>query len=407
MTADAAGGSERRFPALDGMRAVAAFGIIATHAGFASGRSLDNDLLAAALGRFDFGVALFFVISGLVLYRPFVARSLADLPDPNLGSFWLRRLIRIVPALWLMLAVTLAVLSQRTDTLSDWVHYLLLIQVYDHHELDPNLSQLWTLSAELAFYALLPMLAGLVRRSTPNPVGRVRGHLLVVAMMLVAALAFNLVQTHLLRNTQALLWAPSYLDWFGLGMLLAVLSAAGPAELAGLPGVRRLRTLFAEWAGAPFSCWLAALLLWLLSTTQLATPRTVVVPTFWQWTVQHYLFGAAALLVFLPLVLGSGGRVGALLGSGPATLLGQLSYSIYLWHLPLLLFLQRKLGYRAFAGHFATLLVLTTLASIAVAALSWYGLERPLLRYDSRRRRRARSGRAAAAVSTTADSVSS
>jgi len=397
--------TERRFPALDGMRAVAAFGIIATHAGFASGRSLDNDLLAAFLGRFDFGVALFFVISGLVLYRPFVARSLAGSPDPAPGSFWLRRLIRIVPALWLMLAVTLGALSQRADTVSDWVHYLLLIQVYDHHELDPNLSQLWTLSAELAFYALLPVLAALVRRAARTPAARLRGHLLVVATALVTALVFNLVQTHLLRNTQALLWAPCYLDWFGLGMLLAVLSAAGPAELASLPVARRLRVLFGEWAGAPVSCWLAAALLWLLSTTQVATPRTVTAPTFWQWTVQHYLFGAAALLVFIPLVFGSGGRVGALLGSGPAGLLGQLSYSIYLWHLPLLLFLQRELGYRAFDGHFGTLLVLTTLAAVAVAALSWYGLERPLLRYDSRRRRQA--GSPAAAVSTTADSVSS
>jgi peptidoglycan/LPS O-acetylase OafA/YrhL len=341
-----------------------------------------------------------------VLYRPFVARSLAGVPDPALGSFWLRRLVRIVPALWLMLAVTLGVLSQRSATWSDWVHYLLLIQVYDHHELDPNLSQLWTLSAELAFYALLPVLAGLVRRSSKHSVGRLRGHLLVVAMTLVAALAFNLVQTHLLRSTQALLWAPCYLDWFGLGMLLAVLSAAGPAELAELPAARRLRRLFGEWAGAPLSCWLAALLLWLLSTTQVATPRTVAAPTFWQWTVQHYLFGAAGLLVFIPLVFGSGGRVGAVLGSGPAALLGQLSYSVYLWHLPLLLFLQRKLGFHAFTGHFATLLVLTTLASVAVATLSWYGLERPLLRYDSRRRRR-QAGRPAAAVSTTAEIVNS
>ncbi|HET6210707.1 MAG TPA: acyltransferase [Jatrophihabitans sp.] len=395
----------RRFPALDGMRAVAAFGIIATHAGFASGRSLDNDLPAALLGRFDFGVALFFVISGLVLYRPFVVRSLAGVPDPAAGSFWLRRLVRIVPALWLMLAVTLGVLSQRSASASDWLHYLLLIQVYDHHELDPNLSQLWTLSAELAFYAMLPVLATVLRRSARTPAGRLRGHLLLVAALAVAALGFNLVQAHLLRSTQALLWAPCYLDWFGLGMLLAVLSAAGPAVLADLPVAARLRGLLVEWAGAPLSCWLTAALLWLLSTTQIATPRTVTAPTFWQWTVQHYLFAAAAVLVFIPLVFGSGGRVGAALGSRPAALLGQLSYSIYLWHLPLLLFIQRELGFRAFAGHFATLLVLTTVASIVVAALSWYGLERPLLRYDSRRRRQA--GRPAAAVSSTADSVSS
>jgi peptidoglycan/LPS O-acetylase OafA/YrhL len=396
----------RRFPAIDGMRAVAAFGIVATHAGFASGRSLDNDLLAALLGRFDFGVALFFVISGLVLYRPFVVRSLAAVPDPAVGSFWLRRLVRILPALWLMVAVTLGLISQRPASVGDWLHYLLLIQVYDHHELDPNFSQLWTLSAELAFYAMLPVVAATVRRSARTATGRLRGHLIAVAGLAGAALAFNIVQAHLLRSTQALLWAPCYLDWFALGMLLATLSAATPAVLAPLPTALRLRTVLTEWAGSPFSCWLAAAVIWLLSTTQVATPRTVAVPTFWQWTVQHYLFGAAAVLVFIPLVFGSGGRVGAVLGSGAGEVLGQLSYSIYLWHLPLLLLAQREFGFAPFSGHFLTLLLVTTVASVLVAALSWYGLERPLLRYDSRRRRR-QSGSPAAAVSTTAESVNS
>ncbi|HJQ00696.1 MAG TPA: acyltransferase [Jatrophihabitans sp.] len=397
---------ERRFPALYGMRAVAALGIVATHAGFASGRSLHNDLLAAVLGRLDFGVALFFVISGLVLYRPFVVRSLSAVPDPAVGSFWLRRLVRILPALWLMVAVTLGAITTRSVSVGDWLHYLLLIQVYDHHELDPNFSQLWTLSAELAFYAMLPLVAAAVRRSARTPTGRLRSHLIVVAGLAGTALVFNIVQAHLLRNSQALLWAPCYLDWFALGMLLAVLSAASPTVLATLPVALRLRTVLVEWASSPFSCWLAAAVIWLLSTTQVATPRTVAAPTFWQWTIQHYLFGAAAVLVFIPLVYGSGGRVGAMLSSGVGAVLGQWSYSIYLWHLPLLLLIQRELDYAAFSGHFLTLLLLTTVATLVVAALSWYGLERPLLRYDSRRRRR-HAGRPTAAVSTTAEIVNS
>jgi acetyltransferase len=394
-----------RFPALDGVRGLAALAIIATHAGFASGRSLDNDLLAAFLGRFDFGVAVFFLLSGLLLYRPFVVDSILGAADPSFRSFWSRRLVRIVPALWVMLAVTLGVLTTRPSSLSDWLHYLLLIQVYDHHQVDPNLSQLWTLSAEVAFYAALPLGAALVRRRSRTPAGAVRGHLILIAALIVSALVFNVVQANLLNNTQALLWAPGYVDWFAFGMLFAVLSAAPPSLLDELPSVRRLQTTLVDWASSPLTCWTAAAVLWLLSTTQVATPRTVSLPTFWQWTIQHYLFAAAAVFIFVPFVFGTGGRTGSVFGSRAGTLLGELSYSVYLWHLPLLLLLQRSLGYTAFGGHFWSLLLLTTAATLGVAALSWFALERPLLRYGVRRR--ASKGIPATAASVKAETVSS
>jgi peptidoglycan/LPS O-acetylase OafA/YrhL len=390
-----------QFPALNGLRGLAALVIVATHAGFASGRSLDNDLLAAALGRLDFGVAAFFVLSGFLLYRPMVVRSLAGRSEPAIRSFWFRRLVRVVPALWLMIAVTLSLISQRPASLSDWLHYLLLVQVYDHHELDANLSQLWTLSAEIAFYAALPLVAYLVRRLTTGPRARLRGHAVAVAALIVVALAFNIVQSRLLVGTQALLWAPCYVDWFALGMLLALLSAVPPELMGHSTRAGRGARVLRELATSPLTCWTAAAVLWLITTTQVATPRTVTVPTFWQWTIQHYLFGASAFLIFVPLIFGSGGAPGRVLGSRAGSLLGDLSYSIYLWHLALLLLIQRELGFTEFTGHFWTLLVLTVLASCLVAAVSWFGVERPLLRYRRRR------DRPAAAASTTAEIVNS
>jgi peptidoglycan/LPS O-acetylase OafA/YrhL len=188
-------------------------------------------------------------------------------------------------------------------------------------------------------------------------------------------------------------------------MLFAVLSAAPPPLLDELPRVRRLQTTLVDWASSPLTCWTSAAVLWLLSTTQVATPRTVSLPTFWQWTIQHYLFAAAAVFIFVPFVFGTGGRTGSVFGSRAGTLLGELSYSVYLWHLPLLLLLQRSLGYTAFGGHFWSLLLLTTAATLGVAALSWFALERPLLRYGVRRR--ASKGIPATAASVTAETVSS
>jgi peptidoglycan/LPS O-acetylase OafA/YrhL len=395
----------RRFPGLDALRGVAALAIIWTHTGFASGRSLDNDLLAAAIGRFDFGVAIFFMLSGFLLYRPTALHTLAGAPRPRTLLFWWRRAARIFPALWLSVTVVLAVITQRSVTSSDWWHYLLLVQVYDHHETDPNLSQLWTLSVEVAFYAALPLLAALVIRHASrrgmDPRRAVHAHLFLVAALAVCALAFNIFQARVLDHTQALLWAPCYLDWFAAGMALAVVSAV-PQES---PMLRTTRQVLQEWASAPVTCWVVAAVLWLFTATQLGTPRTVVLPTFWQWTVQHYLFLAAAFLVMLPLVLGSRRSVPRTVVGRAGVVLGSLSYSVYLWHLPLLLLIQRELRWRPFGGHFYLLTVLTTAASLAVAALSWLLVERPILRHASRPWRGVGRGRPPSAARQTAASV--
>ena len=63
--------------ALDGMRALAAYGVLATHAGFNTGRSLDSGPFAPLLARLDFGVTVFFLLSGFLLYRPFAASAMA------------------------------------------------------------------------------------------------------------------------------------------------------------------------------------------------------------------------------------------------------------------------------------------------------------------------------------------
>lgn len=359
--------------ALDGVRAVAALAVIATHAGYASGGSLREGPVPALISRLTFGVTLFFLLSGFLLYTPFVRAAAAGAPPPSTGRFYWRRLLRIAPAYWLAVAVTVTLLSTYPTTGRDWVSYLTLTQTYTGHYYDPNINQMWTLVVEVAFYAAVPMLAGL-GRMLARRLTWITAQLWLLGGMSLAALAYD----EILRVTRgpvsgAQLWLPAYLDWFALGMLLA-LAATIPL------GRTRWRDALQQWANAPGTCWLGgALFLWLASTP-LAGPRDLTPASAWEWLFQHYLFAAAAFFFLLPVVLGQPGWHTRILASRPVAGLGRISYGVYLWHLGLLLSLQRWLGWPTFGGHGLQLFLISALSSSVVAAGSWFLLERPLLR---------------------------
>lgn len=357
--------------------------MIGTHVGFNSGLTQRSPIIGPIVARLDVGVTIFFLLSGFLLYRPFALRSVAAGPRPSVGRFLWRRALRIFPALWLFGIVTLTWITPYPTHPTDYLHYLTLTQVYDHHDYDPNLTQLWTLTVEVSFYLLIPLFAWLVARPTRTPVRAVRRQLIGLGTLATVALAYNVVQGRAhSANSEALLWLPPHLDWFALGMFLALLSAL-PDDLPALTG---LRTTVDAWAGSLRTCWTIAGLAFLIATLPVGVPYSLAPALWWQWTMQHYLFGVAAFFFMLPLVLGtpsSNGLPGRLLSSGVARTLANMSYAIYLWHVPVMLLVQRKLGYASFSGHFLPILVLTVSITTVVAACSWYLLERPLLRYGS------------------------
>jgi len=377
----------RRYGALDGMRALAAYGVLATHAGFNTGRSLDSGPFAPLLARLDFGVTVFFLLSGFLLYRPFAASAVAGARVPDVRRFYLRRALRILPAYWLAVLATLGWLSERHADGGDYASYLLLVQTYNHHNLDPSLTQMWTLAVEISFYAVLPPLALAVRGRRGRGAGSAVGRQLALLLGLVAVAVASDVAAHhnWIAGQESLIWLPANLDWFAAGMALALLSCLPGSAATGRvgAGMDRVAGVARELAEAPGTCWVVGGLLFWTASLPVGGPRNLLVPTAWEWTAKHWLYALAALFLLLPLTLGSGGVIGRLLSSTPLRLLGQLSYGVYLWHLPLLLAIQRWRGQHTFGGHFVELFVLTALAATAVAALSWFGMERPLLRLGS------------------------
>ena len=236
----------RRFPALDGLRALAAFAVIGTHVGFNSGKSIAGGPFGDTLSRLDIGVAVFFLLSGFLLYRPFALHLVQGRRLPSIRGFLARRVLRIFPAMWVMTAITLALLTTYVVHPVDWLSYLSLVQTYNHHDYDPNLTHLWTLSIEVSFYALLPVLAGLLARGRPTRRVAVRRQLVLLGSLAGLFVAFDVLTAHgVITDSQALLWLPGYLDWFAAGMFLALLTCTAGDELG------RVGTTLHAWAAAP------------------------------------------------------------------------------------------------------------------------------------------------------------
>lgn len=352
---------------LEGLRAVAAGAVVLTHAGFMSG-AIGRDILPGFLARMDIGVAVFFVLSGFLLYRPH-ARANAGLgPRPEVRTFFARRAARLLPAWLVVLAATpLLVPSARAADPVTWVANLLQLQSLRQSWLLPGLAQLWSLSAEVMFYLALPALAAAILLCC-----RGRGPRAEVAALLaiaVGAQVFRWVAEHALPAGYTWLQTlPATLDWFAAGMLLAVLTSAPGRWTSVTTAVRR----------SPTALWvIAGALLWVL-TTRLAGPYDLSPPTVGEQTFKHLGYGVVALLVVAPSAIGAVTPLTPVLASRAMGYLGKISYGVFLWHLPLMFAVRNVLGYPLFSGHFWTTLILTLVPTIALSAASWHVLESPV-----------------------------
>lgn len=372
-----AGACRSRIPALDGLRGLAVLSVIADQVGAASGRTFDDDVVAALLRRLDVGIAILFVVSGFLLYQPFAENAGEDGGRPGVARFWWQRVLRMLPPLWLTIGITFVV-TKRSEAVGDWLRHMTLVQPFDFFYVNTALAHLWPISVLAGFVFVVPLF-GQLASWRAGGIGASSGrHLVIVALMFGSAFAFNVVQHVLVVHRPVLQWVPAYLDWFGAGILLAVI---GRAQSSGTTS-RSARVLM-TWAGASGTCWSAAAMLWLLSATKLGPSGEFATVSFWQWTVQHLLFGLAAFFVVLPFALDRSERPRTL-GRRVPRFLGTISYGMFLWQLPVLLVVQDRFGFRPFGGHFASQLILTTSGAVLCGSASWFLVERPLLRFGSR-----------------------
>ncbi len=364
-------------PLVDGLRACAALLVLATHVAYQTGE-VSRGVFGAVLGRFDLGVALFFVISGFVLYRPWSVAARTGREGPRLRTYLRRRSARILPAYWVVLLLVVLT-TARGASAGDVLSNIGLAQVYSDSLL-PGYTQTWSLCTEIAFYAVLPPLAGtLVGRG--GSTYRWQRETSVLVALAVLAWVWTAVAATGSITPWAGTWLTGHLDWFAVGMLLASAWAHRAVHPTG-----RVAALLDDVGGHPWGLLaLGAGLFW-LATTPLAGPLTLDVSTPTAAVVKEVLYGAISGLVVLAAIAGpqTSGPFAAVLGHPVAQDLGRISYGLFLVHLVAIEAALRLLGREAFAGFFWPVLVVTVVLSVAGATASWWLVERPALRWAHR-----------------------
>ncbi len=359
-------------PDIDGLRALAVVPVVLFHAN------------APYITGGFVGVDVFFVISGFLIAR--ILKREMEVGSFSLIGFYERRARRILPALFVVIAATLAIgavllLPNELSSLAGSAiaavlfvsNFWALDAVTDYFNTGiAPLLHTWSLAVEEQFYLVFPLILAVLARWQP------RRAWWVIAAVCLASLGLSVVQVAD-DNAAAFYLAPARAWELGIGVLLAIAPLRAPgrrwhAELLGGLGIVAIA---------------ASMLLYTRDTP--FPGAAALVPTL----------GAAAVIYS-----GSGVRTlaGRLLALPPVVFVGLISYSLYLWHWPLLTFVR----FRLTSAEFTLQPKLWAIgASFVLAAATWWLIERPFRRRTVLTRKRvfALSGAGGLLVATLAGVV--
>ena len=379
------GSLAHEFPVLDTLRAIGALAVLTTHAAFQGGEYLRNGVWGTLLARLDVGVAIFFVLSGFLLARPWLARASAGDPRPSARRYYEKRLLRIYPVYAVAVVVALVWLPDNDGAgLGTWVSSLLLADPYTSESLPHGLTQMWSLTAEVGFYAVLPVLmwAAVGRRPALRP-GRVVA--LVVAMSTVSVVWVVYLADPLQERSRGVpaLWLPAFATWFAVGIALAlvqVLHHEGRLPTRVHPVV--------DLARMPGVCWTMIAGLLLLVATPVGGPVMFQIGSHGQILTKHLVYAAiGGLMVLTGVFADRTGGYARLMSLRPLRHLGHISYGIFCIHLAVLAGIYEVTDYTVFRGDTLQVWLLAVALSVLAGELLYRVVELPTSRISDRWRR--------------------
>ena len=380
-----------RFPLFDGLRAVAVIAVVLSHVSFIVGVSREGGV-GALFSNLDVGVTIFFVISGFLLYRPFIASDFSGKSMATLRYFR-RRVLRIVPLYWVVLTILALVDSSVVSGVftQDWWRYYFFLHTYasSPYVRVGGLTQTWSLNIEVAFYVALPIYALLARKFLGGSNARRRMWRELTVLGTIAALSVVLrALTVPAGNPRFVETLPSYAGWFAVGMALAVISAC-------VGRVARADAIAAALGRRTFLLALLALVVYV--ALAVAAPGTTngfreqnLVTDLAFFVATAVVGGCLASIAVFGTTEGRFKLPERLMASSPMAFIGLISYGIFLWHMVVIVVVVNKsdlfasglsLPLRAIAATLLTALVVVPLADI-----TYYLIERPALRLKEPRK---------------------
>jgi peptidoglycan/LPS O-acetylase OafA/YrhL len=335
-----------RWPALDGLRAVAVCAVILTH---------------TWVSQFPggwIGVDVFFVLSGFLI-TGVLLREHGETGTISLLGFYRRRAVRLLPAVLVMLpVVVIAAYVLRPGLASATLRMAIFTVVYSanwfaaSHQPTGLLSHTWSLSVEEQFYLVWPLLLILMLRWRSARLALVLTIVCIVAVVIHRTMAAQTVNPH---DAQLFWRTDTRVDSILVGCALCLASSLG------YKGSERLwRT------GALIGmAYMAALL------------PTAYNTGGWNYTIGYTVLALAAASVVGAVAVHPWQPLVRVLSWTPLVRIGKISYAVYLWHFPIAVLLPLGQG---------PVLALATFAlSVLVAEVSWRVVELPAQRWRSPR----------------------
>jgi peptidoglycan/LPS O-acetylase OafA/YrhL len=402
-----------RLPGIEGLRALAAGTIVVLHCWLyappGNGPAPLGGPVDHLMPKLGYGVVLFFTLSGFLLYRPIAAAIVRGRRQPDVARYLRKRALRILPAYWVILLLCAIVFG----TVLHWgaseqlVNGRLLdpaelaasagfVQDYYPNTLLTGIGPAWSLAIEVMFYLALPalgLLGVLLARGRTQRSARRWAALAPAVLLLVLGLTGKAAAAYLVpppapfdgwgRNWHSVVersfWCQA--DLFAFGMALAVARVDSEDGLLRLP--RR---------------WRSATIAGLLAVAVFVAAEGEGELSYSPYNTLVAAACAALLaLVVLPAQDVAPSRLVRVLEWPPLIATGVVSYSIFLWHEPLIRWLDDHGLTMAGRGGLAVDIVIVTAVVGVASALTYRFVEAPALRLGSRdrvARERTRSVRA-------------
>lgn len=337
------------------------------------------------LGVPEYGPVSLFVLSGFLLYRPWARWGMRTGSRPDVLDFARRRLLRIFPAyLVVLLVVSVVYADDRPEGAREWFQAASLTWIYTTQDSVRNsLFQTWSLATELSWYVALPIMGGVAalaaRRMDPRTGLRVTAALLCLSV----PISFGYrrwVETEGLEDYLTYtLWLPAFLFCFAAGAMVTLLLEGERARLVRLTALRRVCE--DRWALLVLAVAVA-----LVGTSSVAGPDGFADIAYGEQQLRVSCAAVVAVLLLLVAVFGPpSGPVNRVLSAPWSNAIGRWSYGIYLWHLPVVVVLERDLTFTDGLGGLLWRLAMVLAVSVPLGAATYAWVERPTMAWARRR----------------------